>query len=116
MSPMVADVAERIVAREIKGLSARVEKSEQDRPKFNAWAYTWFEQHSEYVEKSIAPIANTCGLDKTERTNWIDTYRLESWGELGNGNVAEVLADWEQNKAASVAESIMEVLQCTTVS
>ena len=52
----VEDVAARITAAEERGLSARVDKANDDRDRFNEWVNVFYEKHEQYIVKSLAPL------------------------------------------------------------
>jgi len=52
----VEDVAARITAAEERGLSARVDKANDDRDRFNEWVNGFYEKHEQYIIKSLAPL------------------------------------------------------------
>jgi HK97 family phage portal protein len=54
--PLFVDAASRISAHEITGLSARAEKAEKDRKKWNAWASEFYLKHRDYVGKVTQPL------------------------------------------------------------
>jgi HK97 family phage portal protein len=52
----VEDVAARITTAEERGLSARVDKANDDRDRFNEWVNTFYEKHEMYIVKCISPL------------------------------------------------------------
>ena len=52
----IEDVAGRITTAEERGLSARVDKANDDRDRFNTWVNSFYEKHEAYIVKCISPL------------------------------------------------------------
>lgn len=112
LAPLIADAASRIVAREIIGLNARIDKAAKDPAGYFAWAVTWFEGHRDYAAKAIMPLvqASASALDTSA---WSAEYCSATVQEFASREPSAVLKDWETTKAGKLAATIGEAL-CTT--
>lgn len=127
LSPIAEDVAQRIVAREIIALNARLEvakkvgdniKSEMGLSPAEAyfrWAVEWFERHREYVTKAIAPLF-TVAHSATDPTVTATEYCDSTVQEFASREPADVLKDWQATKAGRLAETLKETIRCIPTS
>jgi len=100
----VEDVAARITAAEERGLSARVDKANDDRDRFNDWVGEFYSKHLDYVTKAVIPL----GL--TER----DAERVCSRACVSVMNCDNPIAyikTW--NRKQEITDIINEALVCT---
>jgi HK97 family phage portal protein len=114
LAPLIADAAARIVAREIIGLNARIDKASKDPAGYFAWAVTWFEGHRDYAAKTITPLV-TASQSDLDTSAWSAEYCSATVQEFASKEPAAVLKDWETTKAGKLAATIGEAL-CTTAS
>jgi len=114
IAPLIADVAMRIVAREVSCLGVRIAKANSDPAAYFSWAVTWFETHRDYTAKAVAPLvaASSSPLDTSA---WAAEYCSATVQEFASREPASVLKDWEATKAGKLAATIGEAL-CTTAS
>jgi hypothetical protein len=114
IAPLVADVAARIVGREIVGLNARIAHAANDPAAYFAWAVTWFEGHRDYAVKAVAPLV-AASASPLDTSAWAAEYCSATVQEFASREPASVLKDWESTKAGKLAATIGEAL-CTTAS
>jgi HK97 family phage portal protein len=114
IAPLIADVAQRIVAREVVGLNARIGKATSDPAAYFAWAVTWFEGHQDYTAKAITPLvqASSSPLDPSA---WASEYCSATVQEFASRDPSEILKDWHESKAARLASILGDKL-CTIAS
>ena len=112
LQPLIADVAARIVAREIVGLNARIDKSATDPQAYFRWSVEWFEKHREYVAKAVAPLL-TAARSALDPQVMATEYCDHSVQEFASKEPAETLKLWNETKAAKLAAILGEKL-CTT--
>jgi len=101
----VEDVAGRIALAEERGLSARVDKAEEDRGKFNMWAAKFYAKHADYIEKAVKPLGLSSG-------NMCDIATQGYNSIFACENPAEHIKTW--NRKQEIIDIINEALACTT--
>jgi hypothetical protein len=100
----VEDVAARITAAEERGLSARVDKANEDRDRFNEWVsvfYGYKGKHKDYINKCLSPL----------NCNHINTHYISEAGRcsiLTCENPAEYIKTW--NRKQEITDIINEAL------
>jgi hypothetical protein len=102
----IEDVAGRIATAEERGLSARVDKATEDRPKFNNWVACWYNgKHSDYVLKAIDPIGgNVSIMGLIVSRGYLAVMNCD--------NPSEYIQTW--NRKQEIVDIIKEALLCTT--
>lgn len=114
LEPLIADVAQRLVAREIVGLNARISKAANDPQAYFRWSVEWFEKHREYVAKAIEPLTAAAG-SPVDPTAAAAEYCDRSVQEFASKEPSVVLAEWHLTKAGRLAAQLQELL-CTPTS
>jgi hypothetical protein len=114
MHPLIADAAERIVAREAMGLNARIEKADKDPAAYFAWAVTWHEKHRDYVAKTVAPLAKAAASE-LDPVRFAADYCDSSVQELARRDIAVLTNEWAEAKTAELTTRL-ETLLCTIAS
>lgn len=109
LAPLIADVAQRIVAREIVGLNARIDKAAKDPAAYFAWAVTWFEGHRDYAAKAVTPLVQAAA-STLDTSAWSAEYCSATVQEFASKEPQAVLKDWEATKAGRLAATIGEAL------
>lgn len=100
----IEDVAGRITAAEERGLSARVDKANEDRDRFNEWVNSFYEKQEAYTMKSLSFI-----LDSQTAINAISVSGILN---IGMSDVpAEHIKTW--NRKQEIIDIINEALTCT---
>lgn len=101
---IIDDIAARIANTEINAISARIDKAEQDKEKFNQWIISWYGKHVKYIEKSLSVI-NT------------DTQFAQSIADSGIDQItndADIFACWKNGlRQWQITNAIKEELKCT---
>jgi hypothetical protein len=101
----VEDVAGRITTAEERGLSARVDKANDDRDRFNEWVNCFYEKHEQYIIKCIAP------LNLSQKT--ADRMVVEGILNIAmSDDPAAHIKTW--NRKQEITDIINEALTCTT--
>ena len=101
----VDDIAGRITTAEERGLSARVDRADEDRLKFNNWVASWYNgKHADYVLKVIEPIGGDVPL-----MGWIVSRGYLA--VMSCENPAEHIKTW--NRKQEIKDIINEALLCT---
>jgi hypothetical protein len=101
----VEDAAARITLAEERGLSARVDKAGEDKPRFCEWVGEFYTKHGDYVIKCVAPL----GLSE------LQAGIITSTGYMSvnsSDNPAEHIKTW--NRKQEIVDIIKEALLCTT--
>ena len=100
----VEDAAARITAAEERGLSARVDKANEDRDRFNEWVNVFYLKHETYVGNCIKPLLT---ID-----NFIDTLHSITNGGVNqimmSDDPAEYIKTW--NRKQEIVDIIKEAL------
>jgi hypothetical protein len=114
LEPLIVDVAGRLVAREIVGLNARIDKAANDPQAYFRWAAEWFEKHREYVTKAIEPLFTAAG-STIDPTAAAAQYCDLSIQEFASKEPAVILSEWHLTKAGRLAEILRSAI-CTPTS
>lgn len=114
LEPLIVDVAQRLVAREIVGLNARIDKAANDPQAYFRWAAEWFEKHREYVVKAIEPLFTAAG-SSVDPTTAAAEYCDLSIQEFASKEPAVILSEWHLTKAGRLAEILRSAI-CTPTS
>lgn len=113
LQPLIADAAERIVKREVGALGARGDQAYQDRAAWDTWAAGYYAKvHTVYIAKTLQPLAAAAGAASCDLEVIADKYCLDSMNALSGSPVRETLDNWTETKAAGLAATITEALQC----
>ena len=104
----VEDVAGRIALAEERGLSARVDKADEDRERFNEWSYGFYHKHISYIGACIKPLVNAGNIQGIAHS--IVCSGLSS--VMASKNPAEHIKTW--NRKQEITDIINEALTCTT--
>jgi hypothetical protein len=116
MHPLIADAAERIVAREAMGLNARIEKADKDPAAYFAWAVAWHEKHRDYVSKTVAPLAKAAASE-LDPVRFAADYCDSSVQELARRDIAVLTNEWAEAKTAELTTRLETLLcNCTPTS
>lgn len=104
-SAFVEDTAARITAAEERGLSARVDKANDDRDRFNTWVNVFYEKHEAYIVKCISPL----GLGQKAADRMVVEGILNI--AMADDPAAHIKT-W--NRKQEIVDIIKEALLCTT--
>jgi len=110
MTALINDVADRIASAEIRTISQRMEKAEDDRERFNAWVCQYFAKHGEYVGKTIGPLCKTIN-PKADRQSIVRAICDGAQEEiLAVDNVVTMIAYWASRRTNEIVAIITERL------
>jgi HK97 family phage portal protein len=102
---VVEDIAQRIATAEERGLSARVDKANEDRGRFDEWVHGFYERHEMYVAKCIKPLINEAHVVDSIIVSGILNVAISE-------DPAEHIKTW--NRKQEITDIINEALLCTT--
>jgi HK97 family phage portal protein len=109
IEPLVVDVAQRIVAAELRGLESRAGKAADDRERWNAWTAEFYEKHLTYVQRTLEPLAAAVGADIRPISHAMKQECERARQSLADGDVPTRLACWEEFKAESMTRVLSKL-------
>jgi HK97 family phage portal protein len=101
----IEDAAARITTAEEHGLSARVDKANDDRDRFNEWVNCFYEKHEQYIIKCISPL----GLSQKTADRMVVEGILNI---TMSDDPSAHIKTW--NRKQEIVDIIKEALLCTT--
>lgn len=101
------DAAERIANTEIRELSKRIDKSSEDRERWNAWVAEMFAKHQGYVAQVLDPIVAAFGGEQEEIAERICAagFRL-----VACSCPNATLEEWRQSRKSEIESIIKKAL------
>jgi HK97 family phage portal protein len=111
---LVDEASARIAAAEIHGLSVRAEKAAEDREKWSGWAIEFYARHRQYIEKTLAPIADAWKLETGNEHN-VSDWASRALSLVGpvldvRVDVVSLLKQWNTTRPEQIADALKEAL------
>lgn len=104
--PLIADVAVRLAAIEVRNLERRAGKAREDLPKWGTWTREFYGEHRRCVTDMLAPIATAYGIPAWIRDAIADRVERTAITALAEG----VPAGWLEQRAGELERLIGETL------